>query len=206
MMLKEEYMNRDNREIDREHCCDKGCLNDMLSAKSFSYLMFYVFTMTDLYCRIYPMLLVGAYTKKRTQDEDNADTASTVYLAWFGVLAITLTFEGISYKNILNETYNSWRTVIKYLYFATFTITFFLLSTMGLAYLEKNVDFVKLMKWEFTGRMVLGLFFVLIITVHQTITLEYDEWIFGPTLYGYYMMSILCIASSFYIKRVHHEL
>merc|ERR1712228_549065 len=193
-----------NKNNDQFGCC--GCA----PLKFAHYLIFYLFTITDMYCRIYPILLVTAYSHKRAEGAEKTEGAdySAVWLAWFSVLIIVLTFEAILYKNILMPGYNSWKTVFKQLYFATFTITFFLLSTMGLAYLERNVDFAKLLKWEFTGRMIIGFCFVVIITVHQNAVMEYDEWLFKPTLYGYYFMLIICTASGFalyYLKELKKQ-
>eukprot|EP01083_Nonionella_stella_P134017 407684_1 len=46
-----------------------------------------------------------------------------------------------------------------------------------------NVDFVKLMNYEFTGRHIIGFLLVAFVTMHQAINIDFDEWIFAPTLY-----------------------
>merc|ERR1712176_798984 len=81
------------------------------------YLIFYVFTITDMYCRIYPMLLVAAYSYKRAgvlrdaEDGNLGNDSWSVVLAWFSVTGIVWTYEAILYKNILTPGYNEWTTV-----------------------------------------------------------------------------------------------
>eukprot|EP01084_Bolivina_argentea_P156775 273213_1 len=170
------------------YCCSNKCLNDVVGPKSMHYFVFYVFTITELYCRIYPMLVVEAYILKTS-------TMTNVYLVGLIVIMTILSFETIAYKKILYKEYASWKTVFKQLYFATFTISFFLLSTMGLAYLERNVDFVKLMNYEFTGRHIIGFLLVAFVNMHQAINIDFDEWIFAPTLYVYYTLLLICVAA-----------
>merc|ERR1719334_1301324 len=133
------------------------------------------FILTDLYCRIYPMLVIAAYTK---QELGSKPLLLPSVMA--GVFLLVFTYEFIAYRFILHEGYNVW-IVIKQLYFATFTISFFLLSALGLAYLEKNVHFKKLMEFEFRWRMAIGLMFVMTVLVHQTVFVgieHHDEWHF----------------------------
>ncbi len=181
-----------------------------LSQSTLYFLMMYFFILTDLYCRIYPMLVIGAYTKKQTTDDEEQQRL-LLGVVGAGVVALVFAYECIAYKMILLKDYDEWGTVFKQLYFATFTISFFLLSTMGLAYLEKSVNFDRLMQYEYRGRMVIGLLFVMTVIVHQAVYLgptvdRYDEWDFLGTHCAYFVVLLCSVAAHFYLIHIKKEI
>merc|ERR1719242_1438201 len=162
------------------------------------FVVMFFFILTDLYCRIYPILIIPAYSKKYFEDDDTLRTLC-IALSIVGVGLLVAAYELIAYRMILLEGYNEWSTVFKQLYFASFTISFFLLSTMGLAYLEKNVNFERLMKYEYRGRMLIGLLFVLTVLCHQLLTLDYVDWHFVGTTWAYFVVLLCSVAAHFYL-------
>ena len=112
-------------------------------------------------------------------------------------------------RTILREEYNRWTTVFKQLYFATFTISFFALSAIGLAYLEKSVNPEQLLTLEYRGRMLIGLLLVLTVLAHQFIDItpeRYDEWEFTHTTWGYFVVLAFSIAAHFPLIPIFQQL
>ena len=58
----------------------------------------YFFILTDLYCRIYPMLVIIAYTKRSLGDDMETWQLSLVSA---GVLGLVFAYEGIAYKYVV---------------------------------------------------------------------------------------------------------
>ena len=61
------------------------------------FLIMYFFILTDLYCRIYPMVIVGAWTKKVIA-EDDLDKQPMLTLVTCGVFIVVFAYEGFAVR------------------------------------------------------------------------------------------------------------
>ena len=118
------------------------------------YFGIYVFVMTDFYCRIFPLLAFTVLLHK-------LEEGFFVYLLInFAGLIIAL-FELLVYYMMLKKKAKTFKTAIKYFWTGTFTVSYYLLSTMHLTYLPSNVRFVRMYRAHLV-RMVIQLFVMLI--------------------------------------------
>ena len=124
------------------------------------YFGIYVFVMTDFYCRIFPLLaytvLLHKYFKTLTKFP-----LLNVFVGAFPAAVIISLFELLVYYLMLKRKAKTFRNAIKYFWTGTFTISYYLLSTMHLTYLPSNVRFVRMYRAHLV-RMVIQILFMCI--------------------------------------------
>ena len=117
--------------------------SDFTTKDNIFYFAMYLFVVGDFYCRIFPCLayvvLLRTYLKTLT--------SSLIFNVFSGTAPMALVialYELFAYYAMLKGKDQKMRIAIKYFWTGTFTISYYLLSTMHLTYIPCNVDFVKL--------------------------------------------------------------
>ena len=122
--------------------------DDFTAKDNVFYFAMYVFVMTDFYCRTFPLLAYTVLLHKYLSSLTNFDLLN-VFIGVAPAAFIILTFELLMYYMMLKKKDKTFKGALKYFWTGTFTISYYLLSTMHLTYLPSNVRFVRMYRAHF---------------------------------------------------------